>query len=248
VSAASASPVGHQVNRASLSRAALSGATGGRHWPCLGWRLEQHDHMTRSAARAAQPGFKPGEGEGASTGPDQGGHVQFGSKGAIAGAGTVVDLAVGAAGSDAPSPLERLSNGLHGHIEQSENKRRSRQGGGMSWSPASNDPNIPWIWSASHQGQMDLPPTTTAHAVPDHSTFSVNRHGRFRDSDLLRQVFEAVVRACMDAGLIKGEGFAIDASVMEADASRYHGKAPILVTARDGPSKAIITNRARPQR
>src|SRR6202007_3416845 len=65
-----------------------------------------------------------------------------------------------------------------------------------------------------------------ADAVPDHSTFSVNRHGRFRDSDLLRQVFEAVVRACMDAGLIKGEGFAIDASVMEADASRYHGKAP----------------------
>ena len=62
--------------------------------------------------------------------------------------------------------------------------------------------------------------------VPDHSTFSVNRHGRFRNSDLLRQVFEAVVRACMDAGLIKGEGFAIDASVMEADASRYHGKAP----------------------
>jgi len=62
--------------------------------------------------------------------------------------------------------------------------------------------------------------------VPDHSTFSVNRHGRFRDSDLLRHVFEAVVRACMDAGLVKGEGFAVDASVIEADASRYHGKAP----------------------
>jgi transposase len=62
--------------------------------------------------------------------------------------------------------------------------------------------------------------------VPDHSTFSVNRHGRFRDSDILRQVFEAVVRACMDAGLVKGEGFAVDASVMEANASRYHGKAP----------------------
>jgi transposase len=62
--------------------------------------------------------------------------------------------------------------------------------------------------------------------VPDHSTFSVNRHGRFRDSDLFRQVFEAVVRACMDAGLVKGEAFAVDASVMEADASRYHGKAP----------------------
>ena len=62
--------------------------------------------------------------------------------------------------------------------------------------------------------------------VPDHSTFSVNRHGRFRDSDILRQVFEAVVRACMDAGLVKGEGFAVDASVLEANASRYHGKAP----------------------
>ena len=66
--------------------------------------------------------------------------------------------------------------------------------------------------------------------VPDHSTFSVNRHGRFRDSDILRQVFEAVVRACMDAGLVKGEGFAVDASVMEANASRYHGKTPDEIT------------------
>ena len=62
--------------------------------------------------------------------------------------------------------------------------------------------------------------------VPDHSTFSVNRHGRFRDSDILRHVFEAVVRTCMNAGLVKGEGFAVDASVIEADASRYHGKPP----------------------
>ena len=65
-----------------------------------------------------------------------------------------------------------------------------------------------------------------AAQVPDHSTFSVNRHGRFRDGDVLRGLFEAVVRACMDAGLVKGEGFAVDASVIEADASRYHGKAP----------------------
>jgi transposase len=62
--------------------------------------------------------------------------------------------------------------------------------------------------------------------VPDHSTFSVNRHGRFRESDFFRQIFEAAVRACMDGGLVKGEGFAIDASVMEADASRYHGVKP----------------------
>ena len=58
-------------------------------------------------------------------------------------------------------------------------------------------------------------------AVPDHSTFSVNRHGRFRDSDVLRSVFENVVRRCMEAGLVNGEGFAVDASVIEADASRF---------------------------
>ena len=57
--------------------------------------------------------------------------------------------------------------------------------------------------------------------VPDHSTFSVNRHGRFRESDILRQVFESVVGQCMEAGLVKGEGFAVDASVIEADASRF---------------------------
>ena len=57
--------------------------------------------------------------------------------------------------------------------------------------------------------------------VPNHSTFSVNRHGRFRDSDVLRKVFESVVCRCMAAGLVKGEGFAVDASVIEADASRF---------------------------
>ncbi len=57
--------------------------------------------------------------------------------------------------------------------------------------------------------------------VPDHSTFSVNRHGRFRDSDILRTVFEEVVCGCMQAGLIGGEGFAVDASVIEANASRF---------------------------
>src|SRR5262250_3685522 len=62
--------------------------------------------------------------------------------------------------------------------------------------------------------------------VPHHSTFSVNRLGRFRESDILRHIFERVVAACMAAGLVKGEGFAVDASVIEANASRYHGKAP----------------------
>jgi transposase len=57
--------------------------------------------------------------------------------------------------------------------------------------------------------------------VPHHSTFSVNRHGRFRDSDVLRQVFESIVRRCMASGLVEGEGFAVDASVIEANASRF---------------------------
>jgi hypothetical protein len=56
-------------------------------------------------------------------------------------------------------------------------------------------------------------------AVPDHATFSKNRHGRFRDSALFRRLFEEVVARCMRAGLVGGEGFAIDASVIEADAS-----------------------------
>ena len=57
--------------------------------------------------------------------------------------------------------------------------------------------------------------------VPDHSTFSKNRHGRFRKSDLLRTLFETVLRRCMAEGLVGGEGFAVDASLIKADASRH---------------------------
>lgn len=57
--------------------------------------------------------------------------------------------------------------------------------------------------------------------VPDHSTFGKNRHGRFRQSDLFRHVFETVLRRCMASGLVRGEGFAVDATVIEADASRF---------------------------
>jgi len=56
--------------------------------------------------------------------------------------------------------------------------------------------------------------------VPDHSTFSKNRHGRFRDSDILRHVFEQSVRRCMSEGLVGGEGFAVDASLIAADANK----------------------------
>src|SRR5438067_5737623 len=62
-------------------------------------------------------------------------------------------------------------------------------------------------------------------AVPDHSTFSKNRHGRFRDSDAFRHVFERVVERCMKEGLVGGEGFAVDASVIKADANRSRSMA-----------------------
>lgn len=62
-------------------------------------------------------------------------------------------------------------------------------------------------------------------AVPDHSTFSKNRHGRFRDSDLLRHVFETVVARCIEEGLVSGQRFAVDASLIEADTNRQNSTA-----------------------
>jgi transposase len=59
--------------------------------------------------------------------------------------------------------------------------------------------------------------------VPDHSSFSKNRHGRFRESDVFRHVFEGVVQRCMTEGLVRGEGFAVGASIVKADANRRRG-------------------------
>src|SRR3712207_2682097 len=61
--------------------------------------------------------------------------------------------------------------------------------------------------------------------VPDHSTFSKNRHGRFRESALFRHLFEAVVQRCLDEGLVGGEGFAVDASLIQADANKQRSLA-----------------------
>src|SRR5688500_3692102 len=56
--------------------------------------------------------------------------------------------------------------------------------------------------------------------VPDHSTFSENRHGRFRVRAAFRHVVETLLQRCMAEGLVGGEGSAVDASVIKADASR----------------------------
>jgi hypothetical protein len=69
--------------------------------------------------------------------------------------------------------------------------------------------NLAYRWFC-RLGQEDV--------VPNHSTFSKNRHGRFRESNTFRWVFDKVMGACMAAGLVKGEGFAVDASIIEAEA------------------------------
>src|SRR5213083_1563778 len=56
--------------------------------------------------------------------------------------------------------------------------------------------------------------------IPDHSAFSRARHERFRDSDMFRRVFEHVVETCIAAGFVGGEGFAVDASLIVADANK----------------------------
>ena len=62
-------------------------------------------------------------------------------------------------------------------------------------------------------------------AIPDHSTFSKNRHGRFRDGDLFRKVFEEVVARCIAEGLVGGERFAADAGLIAADADKLNSAA-----------------------
>src|SRR6476661_2232878 len=75
--------------------------------------------------------------------------------------------------------------------------------------------------------------------VPDHSTFSKNRHGRFRDSDLLRRLFETVLRCCIRERLVGGDGFAVDASLIKADANRQKGIEGDKWLASEAPGHAV---------
>jgi transposase len=59
--------------------------------------------------------------------------------------------------------------------------------------------------------------------VPDHSTFSKNRHGRFRDSALLRHLFETTIACCMAEGLVGGAGFAHLKRILKLDRPRLRG-------------------------
>src|SRR5438067_9050322 len=75
--------------------------------------------------------------------------------------------------------------------------------------------------------------------VPEHSTFSKNRHGRFRDCDLLRKLFETVVRRCIAEGLVDGAAFAVDASLIADDAHKQGSAAG----SDDGDWEAIARRR-----
>jgi transposase len=78
--------------------------------------------------------------------------------------------------------------------------------------------------------------------VPDHSAFSRARNERFRDSNILRELFERVVSDCIEARLVGGEGFAVDASLIEADANKYRsirGKDWNKDRNRDAASRAV---------
>jgi transposase len=75
--------------------------------------------------------------------------------------------------------------------------------------------------------------------VPNHSTFSKNRHGRFRASQALRHLFETVLRRCMMEGLVGGEGFATDASFIRADANRARGVTGDQAPRWEEPSRAV---------
>src|SRR5271155_4648170 len=55
--------------------------------------------------------------------------------------------------------------------------------------------------------------------IPDHSTFSKNRHGRFRQCGVFRKVFEEIVRRCLESGLVEGRNVAVDGTLVGANAS-----------------------------
>src|SRR5260370_15278417 len=56
--------------------------------------------------------------------------------------------------------------------------------------------------------------------IPHHSTFSKNRHGRFLESKLFEQLFEEIVRQCVEVGLVQGDNLSVDGSFVEANASK----------------------------
>jgi transposase len=79
-------------------------------------------------------------------------------------------------------------------------------------------------------------------SIPDHSVFCRARHERFHESDALRRVFESVVAMCIAAGLVGGEAFSVDASLIKADVDkkrRVPGDQPIAWPRAEEASRAV---------
>ena len=56
--------------------------------------------------------------------------------------------------------------------------------------------------------------------IPHHSTFSKNRHGRFQESKLFEQLFEQILKQCVEVGLVQGMHLSVDGSFVEANACK----------------------------
>ena len=74
---------------------------------------------------------------------------------------------------------------------------------------------------------------------PDHSSVSKNRHGWFRQSDILRHMFETVVERCLAQGLVGAEGFAVDAGLIGADANKQRSVPGADWEAKDDASRSV---------
>jgi transposase len=84
-------------------------------------------------------------------------------------------------------------------------------------------PAIAWAYARSADCArrfISISPIAGFDKVPDHSTFSKNRHGRFRESNVFRHLFETIVARGMAEGLVGADGFAVDASLIAADANK----------------------------
>ena len=75
--------------------------------------------------------------------------------------------------------------------------------------------------------------------VPDHSTFTKNRHGRFRDSNILRELFERIVAQCLDAGLAGTDHVVVDGTHIKADANKQRCVKTNDELPREGASRAV---------
>jgi hypothetical protein len=78
--------------------------------------------------------------------------------------------------------------------------------------------------------------------IPDHSTFSKTRTGRFRDSNLFRRLFEVVLGRCIAEGLVGGEGFAVDASIIPVDANHQRGRTVYDIAAEKQKVSQAVTD------